>query len=172
MLERLGQGRSGWVYRARQIDNQQSVAIKVMLIRMTDFNKLKLAYRECVLNSKIRHKSCVEVINFYSGTLNRTSVGSESSSSMLYLDEGSRALHLLRRAEFSQKEDSSYDTINDINSPDISHFESLKEYDPSTTYAVQIHIVMNFANQGNLHEAVQTGRFHQDGKPRLVRLKG
>ena len=82
LLERLGQGRSGWVYRAKHIESQRIVAIKVMMMRSTDADRLRLAYRECTMNASIKHPSCVRVITFYSEALTQE-IHSESEGSDL-----------------------------------------------------------------------------------------
>lgn len=69
LLNELGYGRFGKVYRARHRSSSKVVAVKVINLKPTDWKQLRAAWRECQLMSKVKHSSCVRVITYYSARM-------------------------------------------------------------------------------------------------------
>jgi serine/threonine protein kinase len=69
LLDELGYGRFGKVYRARHRSSSKVVAVKVINLKPTDWKQLRAAWRECQLMSKVKHSSCIKVITYYSARM-------------------------------------------------------------------------------------------------------
>ncbi len=69
LMNELGYGRFGKVYRARHRSSSKIVAVKVINLKPTDWKQLRSAWRECQLMSKVKHSSCIKVITYYSARM-------------------------------------------------------------------------------------------------------
>lgn len=69
LMNEMGSGRFGKVYRAKSRVNEQHVAVKVINIRPHNWTQLRQAWRECQLMSKLRHPSCIRVHTYYSARI-------------------------------------------------------------------------------------------------------
>src|SRR5262245_61553005 len=65
LLERIGEGRMGVVYRARELSVERSVAIKVLYAQMAnDPQWIQRFLNEGKIRSKLQHPNTVRVIDF------------------------------------------------------------------------------------------------------------
>ena len=69
LMNELGYGRFGKVYRARHRSSSKIVAVKVINLKPTDWKQLRAAWRECQLMSKVKHSSCIKLITYYSARM-------------------------------------------------------------------------------------------------------
>jgi serine/threonine protein kinase len=81
LINELGYGRFGKVYRARHRSSSKIVAVKVINLKPTDWKQLRAAWRECQLMSKVKHSSCIKVITYYSARITPYSKQDSSSDS-------------------------------------------------------------------------------------------
>ena len=182
----LGSGRYGTVYHAHQRSNGKEVAIKVITIKAQDRRALKEAWRECHLVSAIDHPSCVRILNYYSvklktrrnllwhrkrnlneggeGLNNTSERGPHSSSYTLAEDLFKYEKGLQDEPNFSLSPES-------INDATMAAVTTISAQDDSirvegSSKSLQVHIVMGYADQGTLMDAVQAGRFgHRPSVP-------
>lgn len=66
LLEELGSGRFGKVYRAKEVASGRIVAVKVLTLKPSDWKQLRKAWKECQLMLTLRHPSCIQIITYYS----------------------------------------------------------------------------------------------------------
>src|SRR5262245_51764485 len=65
LLERIGEGRMGVVYRARQISVERTVAVKVLYAQMADDpHWIQRFLNEGKIRSRLQHPNTVRVIDF------------------------------------------------------------------------------------------------------------
>ena len=172
----LGSGRYGTVYHAHQRFNGREVAIKIITIKAHDKRALKEAWRECHLVSSIDHPSCIRILNYYSARVKpripvlwRAKAANEGAEALNTFNERDTdsLSYTLADDLFTYKgpgEDDPYLYMASESGDKTNTKDGTEELQGSMN--LQVHIVMEYADQGTLLDAVQAGRFgHKPSAP-------